>query len=136
MFKIVACSLALSSMLLPGLSMAKLPAMSDEAKLKAAEASAKSAWTDKVAGFQLCQAMDRTAEAYRRSFKSTGKDTPQPTPSPTLPCSDPGQFAYAPTPITPDAQKPLEASGAHSPPGPAQSPPSQKATAAEIAGKK
>ena len=134
MFKIVACSLALSSMLLPGLSMAKLPAMSDEAKLKAAEASAKSAWTDKVAGFQLCKAMDRTAEAYRRSFKSTGKDTPQPTT--TLPCSDPGQFAYTPTPITPDAQKPLEASRAHSPPGPAQSPPSQKATAAEIAGKK
>lgn len=134
MFKIATCSLALSSMLLPCLPMAKLPAMSDEAKLKAAEASAKSAWADKVAGFQLCQAMDRTAEAYRRSVKSTGKDSPQSTTTP--PCSDPGQFAYTPTPITPEAQKPLEASGAHSPPGTAQSPPSQKATAAEIAGKK
>ena len=43
-------------------------------------------------------------------------------------CADPGPFAYtAPT------EKPLEAAGAHSPAGNASSPPSGKATSAEIA---
>lgn len=43
-------------------------------------------------------------------------------------CADPGPFAYvAPT------EKPLEAAGAHSPAGNATSPPSGKATSAELA---
>jgi hypothetical protein len=40
----------------------------------------------------------------------------------TPPCADPGPFAYAPP-----EQKPLEASGAHSPPATASSPPSVRA---------
>ena len=43
-------------------------------------------------------------------------------------CADPGPFAY----VAP-SEKPLEASGAHSPAGNATSPPSSKATSAEIA---
>jgi len=45
-------------------------------------------------------------------------------------CQEPGPYA------SPLAQKPLEASGAHSPPGPATSPPSQNAPAAETMGSK
>lgn len=57
---------------------------------------------------------------------SQGGSTPvaavtNPTP-PIPPCTDPGPFAY-----TPPEQKPLEASGAHSPPGTATSPPSVRA---------
>ena len=43
-------------------------------------------------------------------------------------CADPGPFAF-----TAPSEKPLEASGAHSPAGNATSPPSSKATSAEIA---
>lgn len=104
---------------------AKLPPPTEEEKAKAAAAAAKSAWSDKVAQYQLCRAMDRTAEAYRNSTKAAGK--PVPAPLPTPPCADPGPFVAL-------ADKPLEASGAHSPPGMATSPPSTNATAAEIAG--
>jgi hypothetical protein len=108
---------------------AKLPPPTDEDKAKANEAAAKAAWTDKVGLYQLCLAMDRTADAYRKSTKAAGK--PVPVPIATGPCADPGSYM---SPITPVASKPLEASGAHSPPGMAVSPPSTKATAAEIAG--
>jgi len=114
-----------------GFVAAKLPPVTEDAKAKAAEVAAKSAWTDKVGLFQLCRAMDRTAEAYRKEFQAAGKEPPQPTATP--PCIDPGPFV---TPVTPVASKPLEASGAHSPPGAAISPPSTNATAAEIAGKR
>ena len=39
-----------------GAALAKLPPQSDEAKAKAAETAAKTAWSDKVASFQLCKA--------------------------------------------------------------------------------
>lgn len=42
---------------------AKLPPPTDENKTKAAEAAAKAAWTDKVGVYQLCLAMDWTADA-------------------------------------------------------------------------
>lgn len=58
-----------------------------------------------------------------------GGGTPVATAAPTLPaCTDPGPFAY-----TPPEQKPLEAAGAHSPPGTASSPPNVKADSAQIA---
>ena len=132
MHKIVALTLALSSALICAAASAKLPPVSDEAKAKAGETAARAQWSDKVAAYQLCVAMDRTADAYRKSAKSTGKEAPQPIETP--PCSNPGPFAASP--VTPLAQKPLEASGAHSPPGTASSPPSTKATAAELSGKK
>jgi hypothetical protein len=110
---------------------AKLPPPTEEAKAKAAEANAKTAWTDKVGLYQLCASMDRTAAAYRKSAKAEGKPVSAAVPTP--PCADPGPYA-AQSPITPAASKPLEAAGAHSPPGTAVSPPSGKATASEIAG--
>ena len=98
----------------------------EAAEAKAAEAAAKSAWTEKVAAYQLCQAQDRVAAKYRSGAMSAGKATL--TPMTTAPCADPGPYA------APMAAKPLEASGAHSPPETAKAPPSANATAAEIAG--
>lgn len=96
---------------------AKLPPPSDEAKAKAAEAAAKTAWTTKVADFQLCKSMDHVAATYLAQAKKAGKDV---KPTATPPCADPGPFAYVP----PEA-KPPEAAGAHSPPMTASTPPSQ-----------
>jgi hypothetical protein len=102
-------------------SLAKLPTpvLSDEAKAKAAEAAAKTAWTGKAEAYQLCKSQDKVAAAYYKSAKAAGKETKPPNPAPA--CADPGPFAY-----TPPAAKPLEASGAHSPAGNATSPPSTK----------
>ena len=65
---------------------AKLPAPSDETKAKAAATALKTAWTDKVSSYQLCQAMNRSAEHYRKSAKAAAAavDTPA--------CADPGPF--------------------------------------------
>lgn len=108
---------------------AKLPPPTDADKAKAAEAAAKGAWADKVGQYQLCLAMDRTADAYRKSAKAAGK--PVPVPIATAACANPGAYVSLAVPAAP---KPLEASGAHSPPAMAVSPPGTKATAAEIAG--
>ena len=126
-------------------AVAKLPPPSDEAKAKAAETAAKTAWTDKVGAYQLCQAMNRTADYYRKS--ATGKAAPPPVDTPA--CADPGAFVppvvavapaapTAPTapgaPAAPASAPPLEAAGAHSPPAMAVAPPSSKETAAEKQG--
>ena len=113
-----------------GLVSAKLPAPDDAAKAKAAEASAKTAWQGKVDSYLLCKSQDKVAAHYRKTA-ATAKATaaapaapavtggtavaPAAAPTPT-PCADPGPFAYN----APD-QKPLEASGAHSPAGNATS---------------
>jgi hypothetical protein len=116
-----------------GVSLAKLPPPSEEAKAKAAETTAKAAWTDKVGLYQLCQSMDRVAANYRASATAAGK--PASAPEATPPCADPGAFAPPQaTQVTPAAAKPLEASEAHSPTGMATSPPSTKATSAELTG--
>jgi len=114
---------------LAGPVFAKLPPPTDEEKAKAAEAAAKSAWSDKVGLYQLCVSMDRTADAYRKSASAAGKSVSSPVATP--PCADPGPYVSL---ATPAPAKPLEASGAHSPPAMAVSPPGSKATAAEIAG--
>jgi hypothetical protein len=100
-------------------SLAKLPALSDEAKAKAAEAAAKTAWSGKVDAYQLCKSQDKVAAAYYKSAKAAGKETKPPTAAPA--CADPGPFSY-----TPPEAKPIEAAGAHSPAGTATSPPSTK----------
>ena len=107
---------------------AKLPPLSDEAKAKAAEAAAKAAWTDKVGLYQLCKSMDKVADGYRKVPTAAGKEIPGAS---AVPCVDPGPYA---APVTPAASKPLEASGAHSPPGTAVSPPSTNTPAAQIQG--
>ena len=107
---------------------AALPPAPEAAKQAATEAAAKSAWQDKVAAYKLCQSQDQVADKYRKDLKGEGKTAPAPTN--TAACADPGPF------VSPVAQKPLEASGAHSPAGTATSPPSTNATAAEIQGSK
>jgi hypothetical protein len=105
---------------------AKLPALSDEAKAKAAEAAAKSAWAGKVDGFLLCKAQDKAAASYYKTAKVAGKDAKPAAATP--PCADPGAFVYAP----PEVAKPIEAAGAHSPAATAASPPSTKAPDAAV----
>jgi hypothetical protein len=80
--------------LLAGGAWAKLPPPSDEAKAKAAEAAAKASHGDKVAGYQLCKSMNRTAEFYFASAKRLGKDVKPATATPD--CADPGPFVYPP----------------------------------------
>ena len=107
-------------------AMAKLPALSDEAKAKAAEAAAKTAWTTKADNYLLCKSQDKVAASYYKTAMATGKPT---KPAATVPpCADPGAFAYAP----PEAAKPIEAAGAHSPTATAASPPSSKQPDAAI----
>ena len=102
-----------------GDALAKLPALGEEAKAKAAEAAAKTAWSGKVDGYLLCKWQDKVAASYYQTAKAAGKAT---KPAAALPaCTEPGPFAYTP----PDA-KPLEAAGAHSPATTATSPPSGK----------
>ncbi len=103
------------------MALAKLPApvLTDEAKAKAAEAAAKTAWTGKVEAFQLCRAQDKVAASYYKTAKAAGKETKPPAAAPA--CAEPGPFTY-----TPPEAKPIEAAGAHSPAGTATSPPSTK----------
>jgi hypothetical protein len=104
--------------------MAKLPAPSEEAKAKAAEAAAKTAWSGKVDAYLLCKSQDKAVENYDKTAKAQNREVKPPMATP--PCADPGAFAYTP----PEAAKPLEASGAHSPPATATSPPAGNAPAA------
>ena len=86
--------LTLAALLVAGSSLAKLPAPSDDAKAKAAEAAAKAAWSGKVDGYQLCKSQDRVAAAYYKSAKAAGKET---RPAKEMPaCADPGAFVYPP----------------------------------------
>ncbi|MEO7008005.1 MAG: hypothetical protein ABI156_02550 [Caldimonas sp.] len=110
----------IAAVALAGPALAKLPPPSDEAKAKAAEASAKAAWSAKVQAHKTCEIEDRLAKAYHASEKDA------PAAMPTAACADPG-----PTPVE---NKPLEAAGAHSPPGAATAPPSTNATSAELSG--
>jgi hypothetical protein len=73
---------------------AKLPPASDEAKAKAAEAAAKTAWSNQVANFQLCKSMDAVAAGYRAQAKKAGQEAKPAVP--TAPCADPGAFVYTP----------------------------------------
>lgn len=119
------CGLALG-LAAASTAFAKLPAppSTPEAKLKAAETAAKTAWTGKVDAYQLCQAQDKVAAKYRASAAAAGKQLP---PAPATPaCTDPGPFAFVP----PVEQKPIEAAGAHSPAATAAAPPSTTQPAA------
>lgn len=106
---------------------AKLPAPNPtpEEKAKAAEAAAKTAWTNKVADYQLCRSMEHAAANYFEIAKKRGAAAAADPSAPA--CTDPGAFTY-----TPPDSKPLEAAGAHSPPGTAAAPPSTKTPAADM----
>lgn len=100
------------------------PQLTDEQKAKAAEAAARTAWSNQIASFQLCRSMDKVAVRYFAEAKAANKDVKPAVPAGD--CSDPGPFAYKP----PEA-KPLEAAGAHSPPATSKGPPSTMTPAAQ-----
>jgi len=120
----IVCTLAV----LAAPAFAALPAPSDAAKAQAAEKAAKTAWSNKVAAYKLCQAQDAAVANYHANTKQQGKPMPQGTHMPD--CVDPGPFSAAAAP-----QRPLEVSGAHSPAETAAKPPSTPATHSEIDGK-
>ena len=96
--------LLVTSLVLSSLALAKLPAPSEEAKAKAAEAAAKTAHGNKVADYQLCKSREKAAAHY---YKTTGKGKPAPKEA-TPACADPGPFKYeaqaaAPAPAAPAA---------------------------------
>ena len=126
MRRAIAFTALTTAALLVAPAFAKLPAPSDEAKANAAAAAAKTAWSDKVGGYQLCRAIERSAGHYRKTVKAAGKEVPAAVETPA--CADPGPF------VAPVATPPLEAAGAHSPTTTAVAPPSSKATAAETQG--
>lgn len=118
--------LAGCALLMGTAAMAKLPALSDEAKAQAAEAAAKTAWSGKVDAYLSCKSQDKVAAHYYKTAKAQNKDVKPAIETP--PCVEPGVFSYTP----PEAAKPLEAAGAHSPAPTATSPPSGKTPAADI----
>ena len=81
-------------------ALAKLPVpvLSDEAKAKAAEAAARTAHGNKVADFQLCKSMNKTAAYYYAEAKKAAKDAKPPTATPD--CADPGAFVFPPLAAT------------------------------------
>ena len=88
---------------------AKLPAPSDEAKAKAAEAAAKTAHTGEVDGYLLCKSQDKVAAHVQKTNKAkAGK------PVATPPCADPGKFVYTP----PEAAAPVAGASAAAPAAP------------------
>lgn len=75
-------------LLLASASLAKLPALSDEGKAKAAEASAKAGWSAKVDAYQLCKSQDRVAAHINKSKAGENGAKVAST------CVDPGVFVY------------------------------------------
>ena len=69
---------------------AKIPApvLTDEAKLKAAETAAKTAWSGKVDSFLLCKYQDKSSAHYRKTAANAKPATATP------PCADPGAFVF------------------------------------------
>lgn len=111
------------SALLAASSFAKIPApvLSDEAKAKAAETAAKTAFNGKVDGYKLCLSMEKASAHYYKTAQAAGKTTKPATATP--PCADPGAFVYpppgapataavpvAPTPAAPVAAMPAKKS--------------------------
>jgi hypothetical protein len=94
------------SLMVASASLAKLPAPSDEAKAKAAEAAAKTAWNGKVDSFLLCKSQDKVAAKFKKTaekeakpvtnpaVKAGGKDAKSAVAAST--CTDPGLFVYTP----------------------------------------
>ena len=83
-----------AALLLAASCWAKLPAPSDEAKAKAAEAAAKTAHGGKVDTYKLCKSMDQVAATYFQAAKTNGKNV---APAAELAaCADPGTFVYPP----------------------------------------
>lgn len=99
--------IALLGMAFAGLAGAKLPPLSPDAQAKAEEAKQKTAWTDKVAAYQLCKAQDRVAAEYRQKKGSQGMPAAAPAATAAAPAAAPAAAtapaAGAPQPAAPAA---------------------------------
>ena len=111
MKKILIACLMLSA---SAVSLAKLPPLSDDAKAKATEAAAKTAWAGKVDAFALCKSQDKAAAKTAKSGKA-GKAVATP------PCADPGPVVYTPAVAAAPAAAPAVA-GAPAAKAPAAAP--------------
>ncbi len=98
-------------------ALAKLPPVSAEAKAAAAATAEKSAWSNKVAAYKLCQVQDKVAEQYFASARAAGKEVKPAVPTPA--CADPGSFVAT-------AATSIESAGAHSPAATTNQPPNVK----------
>jgi hypothetical protein len=87
---------------------AKIPApvLSDEAKLKAAETAAKTAWTGKMDSYLLCKWQDKATAHYRKTAANAKPAAATP------PCADPGSFVF---PVPEAAAAPAVAAPATAP---------------------
>lgn len=92
-------SIVLLGVAFAGAAGAKLPPLSPDAQAKADEAKQKTAWTDKVAAYQLCKAQDRIAAEYRQKKGSQ----PAPAASPAAPTASGPSDAAAAQAATPAA---------------------------------
>lgn len=102
--------LVMSALAISFAASAKLPAPSEEAKAKAAEAAAKTAHGNKVAEFKLCKSREKVAAHY---FKTNGKGKAAPTATPA--CVDPGAYKPADTTAAAPAAAPAGAKPAAAP---------------------
>lgn len=64
------------------------PVLTDEAKLKAAETAAKTAWNGKMDNFLLCKWQDKSTAHYRKTAANAKPAAATP------PCADPGAFVF------------------------------------------
>ena len=84
------------ALLLSAAVWARLPAPSDEAKAKAAEAAARTAWSGKVDGYQLCKAQDRVAAHVKKASLPDKDAKAAKAGAVASTCVDPGPFVYPP----------------------------------------
>jgi hypothetical protein len=77
---------------------ARLPAPSDEAKAKTAEAAAKTASNSKRAAFELCKAQNKAVGDHQATMQRAGTAAPDRAVPAPAPCTDPGPLAASGSP--------------------------------------
>jgi hypothetical protein len=95
--------IAMLGMTLAGAAGAKLPPPSPEVQAKAEETKQKTAWSDKVAAYQLCKAQDKVAAQYRE--KKGSQPVPAAAPAAAAPVAS-SPVAPA-TPVAPSTSAPV-----------------------------
>jgi len=119
MKKLMTSVLAVAALLLLGsVAFAKLPApvLTDEAKAKAAEAKAKTAWSGKVDGYKLCLSQNKVVAYYKKQPEvKVAKPAKGAASAPAGACVDPGPFVYVPEVAAAPAAAPASAASAAAP---------------------
>lgn len=104
--------------------LAKLPAPSDEAKAKAAEAAAKAAHAGKVDNYKLCLSMDKAAAHYFKTAAAAKKEVKPAVATPA--CADPGPFVPPVPSVAAAPAAPANAAAASAPASAAPAAPAAK----------